>query len=202
MSKFCFIITCEVSIPRPSRLYWQVFELSTSPGVLSCTCYKLRYVARLVSRHFCIRLVTWLSSLAARPLRAMADTEQTSGATASLMAMADYFLSRTPQQVEPALRCLLAALSLSPPSRVEAKLRLQVGLTLYYHSNNLLEARQHLEQAVSDHTQYYLGVIAKASSNDIHWFCSCACHMTAADVGGQVSCWVWGGEVWSGQYTS
>ena len=81
--------------------------------------------------------------------------EHTHGkATASLMAMADYMLGQCPQQVERALHCLLAAISLRPPQRVEAHLQLRVGSTLYYHSNNLLEARQHLEQAVSDHTHH------------------------------------------------
>ncbi len=44
---------------------------------------------------------------------------------------------------------MLATLSLSPPPRVEARVKLQLGLSLYHHSNNLLEARQTLEQAVS-----------------------------------------------------
>ena len=87
----------------------------------------------------------------------MTDPEQASGeATASLVAMADYMLGQNPQQIQKAVHCLLAALSLNPPSRVEARLQLRVGLTLYYHSNNLLEARQHLEQAVSNHTHTVL----------------------------------------------
>ena len=65
-------------------------------------------------------------------------------------------LGKHPQQIQKAVHCLLAALSLNPPSRVEARLQLRVGLTLYYHSNNLLEARQHLEQAVSNHTHTVL----------------------------------------------
>ena len=80
----------------------------------------------------------------------MADPEQASGeATATLVAMADYMLEQNPQQIEKAVHCLLAALTLNPPSRVGARLQLRLGLILYYHSNNLLEARQHLEQAVS-----------------------------------------------------
>ena len=52
-------------------------------------------------------------------------------------------------QIKEAVHCMMACLSLSPPPRVEARVRLQLGLTLYHHSNNLLEARETLEQAVS-----------------------------------------------------
>ena len=45
----------------------------------------------------------------------------------------------------------MAAISLSPPARVEARVRLQLALVLYHHTENLLEARQSLEQAVSYH---------------------------------------------------
>lgn len=48
------------------------------------------------------------------------------------------------------MQCLLAVLSLSPPPRVEVRAKLQLGLVLYHHSNNLLEARQFLEQAVRE----------------------------------------------------
>ena len=63
--------------------------------------------------------------------------------------MVDYFLSQHPQQVREGIHCLLAALSLHPPPRIEARARLQLGLVLYHHTNNLLEAREHLDKAVS-----------------------------------------------------
>lgn len=63
--------------------------------------------------------------------------------------MAEAFLSQSPSKVSEAVRCLLAVLSLHPPARVEAKTRLQLGLTLYHHTNNLIEAREHLDKAVS-----------------------------------------------------
>jgi hypothetical protein len=69
----------------------------------------------------------------------------------ALMAMADFFLCQNPKQIEESIHCLLACLSLSPPPRVEVKIELQLGLLFYHHSNNLLEARQILEQAVRTH---------------------------------------------------
>lgn len=80
--------------------------------------------------------------------RSSGDNVPGSGAVSSLIAMADYFLTQNPQRISEAIKCLLASLSLSPPPRVEAKVKLQLGLTLYHHSNNLLEARQALEQAM------------------------------------------------------
>ena len=65
------------------------------------------------------------------------------------MSMVDYFLSQHPQQVREGIHCLLAALSLHPPPRIEARARLQLGLVLYHHTNNLREAREHLDKAVS-----------------------------------------------------
>lgn len=65
------------------------------------------------------------------------------------MSMVDYFLSHHPQQVQEGVHCLLTALSLHPPPRIEARARLQLGLVLYHHTNNLLEAREHLDKAVS-----------------------------------------------------
>lgn len=67
----------------------------------------------------------------------------------SLLAMTGAFLGQAPPKVPEAVRCLLAVLSLAPPPRIEARTRLQLGLTLYHHTNNLLEAREHLDKAVS-----------------------------------------------------
>lgn len=64
--------------------------------------------------------------------------------------MADAFLGKSPPMVPESVRCLMAVLSQNPPSRIEARARLQLGLTLYHHTNNLLEAREHLDKAVSD----------------------------------------------------
>lgn len=63
--------------------------------------------------------------------------------------MAEAFLGQTPLEVPQAIRSLLAVLSLHPPPRIEARTRLQLGLTLFHHTNNLLEAREHLDKAVS-----------------------------------------------------
>ena len=63
--------------------------------------------------------------------------------------MAEYYLAQTPQRVQEAVRCLMAVLSFKPPPRIEAKTRLKLGLLFYHHTNNLLEAREQLYQAVS-----------------------------------------------------
>lgn len=99
------------------------------------------------------------------PVDSMSST--TSAAISTLMAMAEYMLCQRPQRVRlrslsnsmgcldffnfkitESIQCLMALLTYSPPPRVEARVRLQLGLTLYHHTNNLLEARQSLEQAV------------------------------------------------------
>ena len=66
-----------------------------------------------------------------------------------LLSMAEAFLNQLPPKVSEAVRCLLAVLSLHPPPRIEAKTRLELGLTLFHHTNNLIEAREHLDKAVS-----------------------------------------------------
>jgi hypothetical protein len=63
--------------------------------------------------------------------------------------MSEYYLSLTPQNVRESVRCLLGVLSLKPPPRIEARARLKLGLLYYHHTNNLLEAREQLHQAVS-----------------------------------------------------
>ena len=67
-----------------------------------------------------------------------------------LVAMSEYYLHQTPPLVSESVRCLIAVLTLSPPPRIEARVRLQLGLVLYHHTNNLVEARQHLDRAVSE----------------------------------------------------
>ena len=47
------------------------------------------------------------------------------------------------------LHCLLAALGLKPLPDAEAKARCQIGRLLLAHTNNLLEAKDHLQRAVS-----------------------------------------------------
>ena len=64
--------------------------------------------------------------------------------------MAESLLGQSPPRVQEAVRCLMAVLTLHPPPRTEAKTRLQLGLTLYHHTNNLLEAREHLDKAVRE----------------------------------------------------
>ena len=66
----------------------------------------------------------------------------------SLLSMAESFLGQSPPKVPEAVRSLLAVLSLAPPPRIEARTRLELGLTLFHHTNNLLEAREHLDKAV------------------------------------------------------
>ena len=67
----------------------------------------------------------------------------------TILAMSEYYLSLTPQNIRESVRCLLGVLSLNPPPRIEAKTRLKLGLLYYHHTNNLLEAREQLHQAVS-----------------------------------------------------
>lgn len=66
----------------------------------------------------------------------------------SLLSMAEAFLGQTPPRIPEAVRCLLAVLAQKPLPRIEARTRLQLGLVLYHHTNNLLEAREHLDKAV------------------------------------------------------
>ncbi len=73
----------------------------------------------------------------------------------SLLAMVESFLHQSPPRVQEAVRCLLAVLTLRPPPRTEAKTRLQLGLVLYHHTNNLLEAREHLDKAVGHRDVYH-----------------------------------------------
>ena len=68
----------------------------------------------------------------------------------TLLAMSEYYLTQqTPKGIKEAVRCLMAALSLKPPPRIEARTRLKLGLLFYHHTNNLHEARVQLDQAVS-----------------------------------------------------
>ena len=76
----------------------------------------------------------------------------------TMLAMSEYYLSLTPQNVREAVRCLLGVLSLKPPPRIEAKARLKLGLLFYHHTNNLLEAREQLHQAVSMHGDYCIDI--------------------------------------------
>jgi len=62
--------------------------------------------------------------------------------------MAEAFMSQTLPRIADAVRCLLALLTQHPPPRIEARARLELGLTLYHHTHNLLEARDHLDKAV------------------------------------------------------
>lgn len=63
--------------------------------------------------------------------------------------MAEFFTSQQPVPVCEAVRCLMAVLSLRPAARVEAPVRLQLGLLLCQHTHCSAEAREHLEKAVS-----------------------------------------------------
>ena len=71
------------------------------------------------------------------------------GTATGLVSMADYFLGLDPQRIHEAVQCLMGALALTPPPRIEARARLQLGMVLYRHTCNLIEAREHLDKAVS-----------------------------------------------------
>ena len=78
------------------------------------------------------------------------EEQEDGGAVSSLIAMAEHFLSLKPKPpVKEAAQCLMAALSLAPPPRVEARARLELGLLLFHHTHNLSEAKEHLDKAVS-----------------------------------------------------
>lgn len=62
--------------------------------------------------------------------------------------MAEFFLSQQPLQVSEAARCLLGVLALHPVPRLEASVRLRLGLLLSEHTLCVLEAKEHLEKAV------------------------------------------------------
>lgn len=63
--------------------------------------------------------------------------------------MAEFLLSQRPLPVSEAVRCLLGVLSLQPVPRLEASVRLRLGLLLSEHTLCVLEAKEHLEKAVS-----------------------------------------------------
>ena len=67
----------------------------------------------------------------------------------SLLAMAEFFLSQHPLPVSEAVHCLLAVLAQQPVARVEASVRLRLGVVLSEHTSCVVEAREHLEKAVS-----------------------------------------------------
>lgn len=66
-----------------------------------------------------------------------------------LLAMSEHHLHQSPPLVSESVRALLAVLTMSPSTRVEAQVRLQLGLVLYHHTNNVVESRQNLDRAVS-----------------------------------------------------
>ena len=63
--------------------------------------------------------------------------------------MSEFFVSQGPQAVCEAARCLLAVLALRPVARVEASVRLRLGLLLSEHTSCALEAKEQLEKSVS-----------------------------------------------------
>lgn len=64
--------------------------------------------------------------------------------------MSEYFLTQRPLVVSEVCRCLMAVLSLRPVARVEASVRLKLGLLLSEHTSCSIEAKEHLEKAVSE----------------------------------------------------
>ena len=66
----------------------------------------------------------------------------------ALLSMVEFLSTCRPAAIKEAVQCLLAVLSLRPAARVEARVRLQLGLLLYHHSECASEAREHLEKAV------------------------------------------------------
>ena len=67
----------------------------------------------------------------------------------ALLAMAEFFLCQRPLPASEAARCLLGLLALRPVPRLEASVRLRLGLLLCEHTCCVAEAREHLEKAVS-----------------------------------------------------
>ena len=84
------------------------------------------------------------------------QTTDGAGTATGLISMADYFLSLEPQRIYEAVQCLMGALALTPPPRIEARARLQLGMVLYRHTCNLVEAREHLDKAVSARACIYV----------------------------------------------
>ena len=69
-----------------------------------------------------------------------------SPAIVALLSLAEYHQwQRNPSE---SVRCLMAAISLQPAPRIEARVRVQLGLALYHHTHNHSEAREQLERAV------------------------------------------------------
>ena len=82
----------------------------------------------------------------------MAETEDVkleSETLYGILAMADYFLSLKPKRVPEALQCLLASLKLHPPARIRTQVCCRVGMLLYQYTWNVEDAKEYLNQAVS-----------------------------------------------------
>ena len=67
----------------------------------------------------------------------------------ALLAMAEFFLTQRPLPVSEAAQCLLAVLTQQPVPRVEASVRLRLGILLSQHTQCMGEAKEHLEKVVS-----------------------------------------------------
>jgi hypothetical protein len=78
----------------------------------------------------------------------MSDTAADDPTVTALLAMAEFFLSQRPLSVSEAVRCLLGVLALQPVPRLEASVRLRLGLLLSEHTSCTSEARQQLEKAM------------------------------------------------------
>ena len=82
----------------------------------------------------------------------------------ALLAMSEFFLTQRPLAVGEVARCLLAVLALQPVPRVEASVRLRLGLLLSEHTSCSLEAKEHLEKAVSEREQSGGGAVRVISN--------------------------------------
>jgi MAternally-affected-uncoordination protein len=78
----------------------------------------------------------------------MSDSAGDDPTVTALLAMSEFFVSQRPQAVCEAARCLLAVLALRPVPRVEASVRLRLGLLLSEHTSCALEAKEQLEKSM------------------------------------------------------
>ena len=80
--------------------------------------------------------------------------------------MAEFFLAQRPLPVSEAARCLMGVLALQPVPRLEANVRLRLGLLLSQHTLCTSEARQQLEKAVSGREGSSVCVCARVDAHE------------------------------------
>ena len=129
--------TTSARLPAPSRGAAATVLFNAHPMVIMSDSASDEYVSFCVFVYLCCMCVS---------------CGVCSPTVTALLAMSEFFLSQRPPPVSEVARCLLAVLALNPVARVEASVRLRLGLLLSEHTSCSREARQQLEKTVRTHT--------------------------------------------------